>query len=90
MSARGLPPPPPGRVYQLWAIVGGTPVSAGTFVPGADGTSRVIAQVSLDAAPGGARRDARAGRRRARAHRAEGIWCPGELTPDQRLGLAAT
>ncbi len=51
MSARGLPPAPPGRVYQLWAIVGSTPISAGTFVPGADGTSRVLAQVNLSALP---------------------------------------
>ena len=26
-----LPPPPPGRSYQLWVIVGGEPVSAGVF-----------------------------------------------------------
>ncbi len=51
VSASGLPVPPPGRVYQLWAIVGTLPVSAGTFIPGADGLSRVIATVTLDAAP---------------------------------------
>jgi anti-sigma-K factor RskA len=26
-----LPPPPPGRSYQLWVIVGGEPTSAGVF-----------------------------------------------------------
>jgi anti-sigma-K factor RskA len=33
-----LPPPPPGRSYQLWVISGGEPVSAGVFdvKPGGD------------------------------------------------------
>ncbi|WP_020523634.1 anti-sigma factor [Catelliglobosispora koreensis] len=26
--------PPPGKVYQLWTIIGGTPVSAGVLQPG--------------------------------------------------------
>jgi anti-sigma-K factor RskA len=51
LSATGLPAPPSGRVYQLWAIVGSQPVSAGVFTPGPDGLSRVIATVSLDALP---------------------------------------
>lgn len=33
----GLPRPPEDRTYQLWGIVGGTPVSAGLFSTDADG-----------------------------------------------------
>lgn len=51
LSAHGLPSPPAGRVYQLWAIVGSQPVGAGTFTPEADGVARVIASVALDGAP---------------------------------------
>ena len=29
--ASGLPAPPAGKIYQLWAIAGGTPLSAGVF-----------------------------------------------------------
>lgn len=29
--ATGLPPAPAGKTYQLWAIAGGTPLSAGAF-----------------------------------------------------------
>ena len=35
-----LPPPPPGRSYQLWVIVGGEPVSAGVFDVGPSGRAR--------------------------------------------------
>jgi anti-sigma-K factor RskA len=36
--AAGLPAPPPGKAYQLWAIAGqGTPVPAGVFTPDARG-----------------------------------------------------
>jgi Anti-sigma-K factor rskA, C-terminal len=35
-----LPPPPPGRTYQLWTIEGGTPVSAGTFATSEAGQAR--------------------------------------------------
>lgn len=51
LSATGLPAPPPGRVYQLWAIIGGQAVSAGVFTPGADGLSRVIATVAFNGPP---------------------------------------
>jgi hypothetical protein len=51
LSATGLPAPPPGRVYQLWAIIGSQAVSAGTFTPGADGLSRVITTVAFNGPP---------------------------------------
>jgi hypothetical protein len=35
-----LPPPPPGRTYQLWTIEGGTPASAGTFATSDAGRAR--------------------------------------------------
>jgi len=35
-----LPPPPPGRTYQLWTIEGGKPVSAGTFATSDAGQAR--------------------------------------------------
>jgi hypothetical protein len=31
LLVRGLPPPPAGKVYEIWVIRGGTPVPAGTF-----------------------------------------------------------
>jgi anti-sigma-K factor RskA len=37
----GLPPPPPGRTYQLWAIEGGKPASAGTFATSDAGSARL-------------------------------------------------
>ena len=51
LSATGLAAPPPGRVYQLWAIVGTTPVSAGVFTPGDDGVSRVSTTVAFNGPP---------------------------------------
>jgi hypothetical protein len=39
-----LPPPPPGKTYQLWVILGGTPVSAGTFGVEADGRAHYESQ----------------------------------------------
>jgi anti-sigma-K factor RskA len=37
--ATGLPAPPPGKAYQLWAIAGGNaPVSAGVFTVDAGGS----------------------------------------------------
>jgi anti-sigma-K factor RskA len=39
----GLPPPPPGKAYQLWAIAGkNAPVSAGVFTVDAKGTGSVM------------------------------------------------
>jgi anti-sigma-K factor RskA len=51
LSATGLPAPPAGRTYQLWAIVGSQAVSAGVFTPDADGLSRVIATVAFNGPP---------------------------------------
>jgi len=44
-SARNLPALPAARVYQLWAIAGGQPISAGTFVPDAQGRYEFVADV---------------------------------------------
>ena len=66
-----LPPPPPGRTYQLWTIEGGTPASAGTFATSDAGQARhaiaTAGQVRRRALPRG---DGRARRRRAAADRA--------------------
>jgi anti-sigma-K factor RskA len=51
LSATGLPAPPAGRTYQLWAIVGSQAVSAGVFTPDADGLSRVITTVAFNGPP---------------------------------------
>lgn len=37
LSVANLPPPPAGNTYQAWLIVGGAPVSAGTFSVDATG-----------------------------------------------------
>src|SRR4029434_9283724 len=44
-----LPPPPPGRAYQLWVIAGGEPVSAGVFEvdPAGDTRYATTAQPAL-------------------------------------------
>ncbi len=36
-----LPPPPPEHTYQLWLIIGGSPVSMGTFGVEPDGRGRL-------------------------------------------------
>jgi RNA polymerase sigma-70 factor (ECF subfamily) len=48
LAATGLPPLPPGRIYQLWLIPDATPISAGLLAVDAEG--RVMATVT---APGG-------------------------------------
>lgn len=50
-SARDLPALPPDRVYQLWAIADGKPVSAGLFTPDARGRSQLVAALSLSSPP---------------------------------------
>ena len=40
LAARNLPAPPKGKSYALWAYFGGKAVSAGEFLPGADGILR--------------------------------------------------
>lgn len=42
MAAEGLPVLPPGRVYQLWAIIGSTPVSAGVFERDGEGRATLL------------------------------------------------
>jgi anti-sigma-K factor RskA len=37
LLARGLPPAPPGRAYELWALAGAEPVPAGVFTVDAAG-----------------------------------------------------
>jgi anti-sigma-K factor RskA len=44
-TARDLPALPAARVYQLWAVAGGQAISAGTFVPDAQGRSQLVADV---------------------------------------------
>ncbi len=48
MAAEDLPALPSGRVYQLWSIVAGQPVSGGVFELEASGRAQVLA----DAPPG--------------------------------------
>jgi anti-sigma-K factor RskA len=48
-TADGLPALPAGRIYQLWVIVGGKPVSAGLLSPDANG--RVLAVSSTPDIP---------------------------------------
>jgi anti-sigma-K factor RskA len=43
-TAAGLAALAPNRTYQLWAIAGGTPVSAGTFDVGAGGAGRLLVE----------------------------------------------
>lgn len=50
-TARDLPALPAARVYQLWAVVGGQAVSAGTFVPDERGRSQLVASVPPLAEP---------------------------------------
>ena len=44
-SASALPALPPDRVYQLWAIAGGAPISAGLFTPDSLGRSQLAAEL---------------------------------------------
>ena len=51
-TAHGLPALPPNRVYQLWAVVGSTPESAGVFEPDGEGRSKMVAHLpGIDAPP---------------------------------------
>jgi anti-sigma factor RsiW len=49
LAVANLPPPPADSTYQAWLIVGGAPVSAGTFAVDATGQGR---HLIADAAPG--------------------------------------
>jgi anti-sigma-K factor RskA len=44
LYVNGLPPPAPGRTYQLWVIVEGKPVSLGVFDVEPNGRARMTAQ----------------------------------------------
>jgi anti-sigma-K factor RskA len=44
LFVRDLPPPAPGKTYQLWVIVEGKPVSLGIFDVGAEGRARMGAE----------------------------------------------
>lgn len=51
-SANKLPALSPGRVYQLWVIAGGAPVSVGILTPAADGVATMtVALPSAMASP---------------------------------------
>ncbi|HJQ84948.1 MAG TPA: anti-sigma factor [Candidatus Binatia bacterium] len=41
LVASRLPPPPPGKTYELWAIAGGKPLPAGLLDVGPDGRARL-------------------------------------------------
>jgi len=46
-EVESLPPPAPGMTYQLWVVRGSTPVSLGTFSPGADGHGELTVEAVL-------------------------------------------
>jgi anti-sigma-K factor RskA len=50
--ANQLPPPPPGRIYQVWVIGGSTPVSAGLLGSERTGRGMLIAPPPGGVAPG--------------------------------------
>jgi hypothetical protein len=45
LSASRLPPAPPQMTYQLWLLTSGAPVSAGLFVPDANGRATLVVDV---------------------------------------------
>jgi anti-sigma-K factor RskA len=44
-NAHDLPPLPPDRVYQVWAIADGAPISAGIFTADATGRAQLVADL---------------------------------------------
>jgi anti-sigma-K factor RskA len=50
MAVYRLPPAPAGRIYQLWAIAKGKPVSLGTFNTNPEGSVRAVLDVPPDLA----------------------------------------
>lgn len=50
-TATNLPPLPPGRVYQIWVLTAGTPISAGLVMPDGSGTATVVVQTPQDIPP---------------------------------------
>jgi hypothetical protein len=47
LVAHNLPPVRSGRTYQLWLVTAKSKISAGTFMPGPDGTARLEATYAL-------------------------------------------
>ncbi|HEX7316479.1 MAG TPA: anti-sigma factor [Pyrinomonadaceae bacterium] len=45
----GMPSPPAGKTYQLWLLIDGSPVSAGTFNTGPGGRAMLHGQLAADA-----------------------------------------
>jgi anti-sigma-K factor RskA len=50
ITADGLPALPADKIYQLWAIVGSTPISIGTFAPDASGHAQGVMSLPRDLA----------------------------------------
>jgi anti-sigma-K factor RskA len=48
LTASNLPPPPPGRVYQLWVVTADRPISAGLLEPNASGDVTATIQTPAD------------------------------------------
>jgi anti-sigma-K factor RskA len=47
-AANNLPPLPAGRIYQVWLVAGGPPVSAGLVAPDEDGRGVAIFRTPVD------------------------------------------
>jgi anti-sigma-K factor RskA len=50
-TVSNLPPPPPGRVYQVWVVTSQAPVSAGLLMPDAQGGGSVYFETPADILP---------------------------------------
>lgn len=50
-TTTGLPPPPAGRVYQVWVVTGRAPVSAGLLTPDPSGRATVFFHTPADIDP---------------------------------------
>jgi anti-sigma-K factor RskA len=49
LMAKGLPPPPAGKVYQLWFIAGGKPMPGRVFTTDAAGAGTLNDQIPAEA-----------------------------------------
>lgn len=49
LMAKGLPPPPAGKAYQLWFIAGGRPIPGKVFTTDSSGAGMVSDQIPADA-----------------------------------------
>jgi hypothetical protein len=47
-TAANLPPAPADRVYQVWVVTGGGPVSAGLFTPDSSGRATAVFNTPAD------------------------------------------